>query len=87
MLSASWDTRRVGLAESGDADQADSNFAATLLVMPGHDLHQPLQGITSAYDVLAQTLDSEEQREERAGTAAANDIVQAIELLQSRHRA
>ena len=54
-----------------EADQAD--FSATLLAMAGHDLRQPLQLITSAHDVLAQTLASEQQREElsRAGDATA----------------
>jgi two-component system, OmpR family, phosphate regulon sensor histidine kinase PhoR len=44
-----------------------------LLAIAGHDLRQPLQVITSAHDVLAQTLDSEEQREEltRAEDATA----------------
>jgi signal transduction histidine kinase len=70
---SSWDTRRIGSARSRDADQADRDFSATLLAMAGHDLRQPLQVITSAHDVLAQTLDSEEQREEltRAGEATA----------------
>ena len=42
------------------ATQAKSRFLATA----SHDLRQPLQVITSAHDVLAQILDSEEQREE-----------------------
>src|SRR5260370_22153671 len=53
------------------ADEADSDFSATLLAMAGHDLRQPLQVITSAHDVLAQTLDSEEQHEELARAADA----------------
>jgi hypothetical protein len=56
--AASRDTRRIGSAVSRGADQVDSNFSATLLAMAGHDLRQPLQLITSARDVLAQTLGS-----------------------------
>src|SRR6267154_1207640 len=47
---------RIGKLVSRDADQADSDFSATLLAMAGHDLRQPLQVITSAHDVLAQTI-------------------------------
>ena len=54
--AANWDTRRIGSALSRGADRVDSNFSATLLAMAGHDLRQPLQLITSAHDVLAQTL-------------------------------
>src|ERR1700724_2687331 len=50
---------------------ADSDFSATLLAMAGHDLRQPLQVITSAHDVLAETLASEEQQEELSRAAAA----------------
>jgi two-component system, OmpR family, phosphate regulon sensor histidine kinase PhoR len=90
-LPASWDTRRTGNALSREADQADSDFTATLLAMAGHDLRQPLQVITSAHDVLAQTLDSEEQREEltRAGDATAqlaSMLGQLVEALQLRER-
>src|SRR5260221_12590525 len=88
---AGWDAHRIGRAVSGDADQADSDFSATLLAMAGHDLRQPLQVITSAHDVLAQTLDSEEQREEliRAGDATAQPasmLGQLVEALQLRER-
>jgi two-component system phosphate regulon sensor histidine kinase PhoR len=79
---------RIDCAVSREADQADSDFSATLLAMAGHDLRQPLQVITSAHDVLAQTLDSEEQREElsRAGDATAQlasmleQLVEAVQL-------
>jgi len=89
---AGWDAHRIGRAVSGDADQADSDFSATLLAMAGHDLRQPLQVITSAHDVLAQTLDSEEQREElmRAGDATAqlaSMLGQLVEALELRERA
>jgi two-component system phosphate regulon sensor histidine kinase PhoR len=86
--------RRLGLigsAVSRDADQAGSDFSATLLAMAGHDLRQPLQVITSAHDVLAQTLDSEEQREElaRAEDATAqlaSMLDQLVEAVQLRER-
>jgi signal transduction histidine kinase len=86
--------RRLGCIDSvvsRDADQADSDFSATLLAMAGHDLRQPLQVITSAHDVLGQTLDSEEQREEltRAEDATAqlaNMLGQLVEALQLRER-
>jgi two-component system, OmpR family, phosphate regulon sensor histidine kinase PhoR len=82
---------RIGRAASREADQADSDFSATLLAMAGHDLRQPLQIITSAHDVLAQTLDSEEQREEltRAADATAelaSMLGQLVEALQLRER-
>src|SRR5260370_41693166 len=88
-LPAGWDTRRIGSALSGDAGQADSDFSATLLAMVGHDLRQPLQVITSAHEVLAQTLDSEEQREElmqaRNATAQlAGMLGQLVEVLELR---
>src|SRR5260221_2257294 len=81
----------IGGAVSPEADQADSDFSATLLAMAGHDLRQPLQVITSAHDVLAQALDSEEQREElmRAGDATAqlaSMLGQLVEALQLRER-
>jgi two-component system phosphate regulon sensor histidine kinase PhoR len=87
-LPDSWDTRRVDSAPSWDAEEADSDFSATLLAMAGHDLRQPLQVITSAHDVLAPTLDHEEQREElrRAESATAQlagmlgQLVEALEL-------
>jgi signal transduction histidine kinase len=67
------------------------NFSATLLAIAGHDLRQPLQIITSAHDVLAQTLDSAEQREEltRATAAAArlaSMLGQIVETLRLRER-
>ena len=88
---AHWDTRRLGGALSRDAGQVDRDFSATLLAMAGHDLRQPLQVITSAHDILAQTLDSEEQREEltRAGDATAqlaNMLGQLVEALHLRER-
>src|SRR5258708_18470014 len=61
---ARWDMRHVGSLVSREADQADSDFSATLLAMAGHDFRQPLQLITSAHVVLAVTLDGEGQREE-----------------------
>src|SRR5260370_11392642 len=82
---------RIGRAVNRDADQVDSDFSATLLAMAGHDLRQPLQVITSAHDVLAQTLDSEEQREELmpAGDATAqlaSMLGQLVEAVQLRER-
>jgi signal transduction histidine kinase len=90
-LPAGWGTRRISGAVTRNADQADSGFSATLLAMAGHDLRQPLQVITSAHDVLAQTLGSEEQREElmRAEDATArlaSMLRQLIEALQLRER-
>src|ERR1700693_638051 len=87
-LPGSWDTPPTPAARSRDAGQVDGDFSATLLAMAGHDLRQPLQVITSAHDVLAQTLDTEEQREEltRAGDATAHlasmlgQLVEALEL-------
>ena len=78
---------RIDSAVSREADRAETDFSATLLAMAGHDLRQPLQLITSAHDVLALTLDSEEQREEltRAGDATAqlaSMLGQLIEALQ-----
>jgi signal transduction histidine kinase len=66
-------------------------FSATLLAMAGHDLRQPLQVITSAHDVLALTLSSEEQREEltRAEDATAqvaSMLGQLVEALKLRER-
>ena len=82
---------RIGGAVSGEADQAASDFSATLLAMAGHDLRQPLQVITSAHDVLAQTLASEEQREELsqaedATAQLASMLGQLVEALQLRER-
>jgi len=89
--AAGWETPRIGSALSRDADHAGSDFLATLLAMAGHDLRQPLQVITSAHDVLARTLASEEQREEltRAGDATAqlaSMLGQLVEALQLRER-
>ena len=63
----------------------------SLLAMAGHDLRQPLRLITSAHDVLAQTLDSEQQREElaRAEDATAqlaSMLGQLVDALQLRER-
>jgi signal transduction histidine kinase len=82
---------RIGSAMGGDADQADSDFLATLLAMAGHDLRQPLQVIKWAHDVLARNLDSEEQREEltRADNATKQLAImlgQLVEALQFRER-
>ena len=74
-----------------EAEHAKRDFSATLLAMAGHDLRQPLQVITSAHDVLAQTLDDEEQREELtraedATTQLASMLGQLVEALQLRER-
>jgi two-component system phosphate regulon sensor histidine kinase PhoR len=84
---ARWGMPRVGSAVSRDAHQADGDFSAMLLAMAGHDLRQPLQLITSAHDVLAQTLASDEQREELARaedatTQLASMLGQLVEALQ-----
>jgi signal transduction histidine kinase len=89
--AVSWDTWRIGSAPRGDAGQAGSDFAATLLAMVGHDLRQPLQVIISAHDVLAQTDACEEQREEltRAENPTkqlASMLGQLVEALQLRER-
>jgi two-component system phosphate regulon sensor histidine kinase PhoR len=91
-LRAGWTGHGVGIAISHDADQADSDFPATLLAMAGHDLRQPLQVITSAHDVLARTLASEDQRLElrRARNATARlagMLGQLVEALHLRERA
>jgi signal transduction histidine kinase len=88
---ARWDMRRIGGAASREADQADSDFSATLLAMAGHDLRQPLQIITSAHDVLALTFNRDEQRQElrraRDATAQlAGMLGQLVEALQLRER-
>src|SRR5437868_4436807 len=87
----SWDTRPVNAARNRNAARADSDFTATLLAMAGHDLRQPLQVITNAHDILAQTLASEEQREEliRAADATrqlAGMLGQLVEALQLREQ-
>src|SRR5207253_1864022 len=63
----------------------------TLLAMAGHDLRQPLQLIVNVHDVLAQTLETDEQREEltRAREATAqltSMLAQLVEALQLRDR-
>jgi two-component system, OmpR family, phosphate regulon sensor histidine kinase PhoR len=88
---ASCDTQRIASTLGRDAGQADGEFSSTLLAMAGHDLRQPLQLITSAHDVLALTLGSEEQREEltRAADATAqlaSMLGQLVEALQLRQR-
>ncbi len=90
-VPAAWDTRRIGSTLSREEDQAASDFSATLLAMARHDLRQPLQLITSAHDVLVQTLASEEQREELAravdATAQlASMLGQLVEALRLRER-
>jgi two-component system, OmpR family, phosphate regulon sensor histidine kinase PhoR len=87
----SWGMRCMGSALIRDASQVDSDFSATLLAMAGHDLRQPLQVITSAHDVLAQTLASEEQREqliraENATAQLASMLGQVVEALRLRER-
>jgi two-component system phosphate regulon sensor histidine kinase PhoR len=86
-----WSTPSIADAVSGDADQADSSFSATLLAMAGHDLRQPLQVITSAHDVLARTFAIEEQREElrraeKATKRLAGMLGQLVEALQLHER-
>jgi signal transduction histidine kinase len=59
--------------------------------MAGHDLRQPLLVITSAHDVLAQTLASEEQQEqliraENANAQLASMLGQVVEALRLRER-
>jgi two-component system phosphate regulon sensor histidine kinase PhoR len=89
--AAGWGMLRVGSALSRDAGRVHSDFAATLLAMAGHDLRQPLQVITSAHDVLAQTLAREEQQEpliraEIATAQLARMLGQLVEALQLRQR-
>ena len=80
-------TRRIGVAAPATAE---SDFSAALLAMAGHDLRQPLQVITSAHDVLAQVLDSEEQEElmraQDATVRLARMLHQLIEALELRDR-
>ena len=86
--------RRVGRIDSAvsrEADRAETDFSATLLAMAGHDLRQPLQLITSAHDILAPTLDGEEQQQElmRAREATgqlAGMLGQLVEVVQLRER-
>jgi two-component system, OmpR family, phosphate regulon sensor histidine kinase PhoR len=87
-LSTGRDPRCIGSAVSREADKAASDFSATLLAMAGHDLRQPLQLITSAHDILAQTPLSKEQREELSRAAGATaqlagmlgQLVEALQL-------
>jgi two-component system, OmpR family, phosphate regulon sensor histidine kinase PhoR len=88
---ARWETRRVDDGASRETDRAASDFSATLLAMAGHDLRQPLQIMTSAHDVLAPTLNTEEQREELARAAdataqLASMLGQLVEAVQLRER-
>ncbi len=90
-LHNGWASRGVGIAARGRANLVDSDFSAALLAMAGHDLRQPLQVITSAHDVLAQILHSDEQRQELAraadATAQLADMLgQLVEALQLRER-
>jgi two-component system phosphate regulon sensor histidine kinase PhoR len=89
--AANWETRRIGSSPRREAGRAYTDFSATLLAMAGHDLRQPLQLIVNVHDVLAQTLDSDEQREEltRAREATAqltSMLAQLVEALQLRER-
>jgi two-component system, OmpR family, phosphate regulon sensor histidine kinase PhoR len=89
--ATTWDARRIGSTLSREADEAAGDFSATLLAMAGHDLRQPLQLITSAHDILALTLDGEEQQQElmRAADATAqlaSMLGQLVEALQLRER-
>jgi len=86
-----WNVPSTGSAIRRHADERGNDFSALLLAMAGHDLRQPLQVITNAHDVLAQTLISEEQREElaRAEDATrqlAGMLGQLVEALQLRER-
>lgn len=90
VLPAVRGTRSIASAASRDADQAAADFSSTLLAMAGHDLRQPLQIITSAHDVLARSLQDDEQRKElvRAGDATSRlaamlgQLVEALQLHQ-----
>jgi two-component system phosphate regulon sensor histidine kinase PhoR len=84
---AGWGTSSIDIAMSRNPELVDSDFPATLLAMAGHDLRQPLQLITSAHDVLARILHSDEQREELARaedatTRLASMLGQLVEALQ-----
>lgn len=75
-----------------DANLADGNFPATLLAMAGHDLRQPLQVITSAHDVLAQSLHTKKKqrkelvRAEDATAPLAGMLDQLVEAMQLHRR-
>jgi two-component system phosphate regulon sensor histidine kinase PhoR len=89
--AANWGMWPIGSGLNRGASRVDSDFSATLLAMAGHDLRQPLQVITGAHDVLAQTLASEEQREQliRAENATAqltSMLGQVIDALRLRER-
>ncbi len=89
--AANWGMRRIGSALIRHASQVDGDFSTTLLAMAGHDLRQPLQVITSAHDVLAQTLAGEEQREqliraENATVQLAGMLGQVVEALRLREQ-
>jgi len=88
--AASGGMRHIGSTLSRDASQVDNDFSAALLAMAGHDLRQPLQVITSAHDVLAQTLAREEQeqliRAEIATAQLASMLGQLVEALRLRER-
>jgi two-component system, OmpR family, phosphate regulon sensor histidine kinase PhoR len=62
--------------------QRASDFHAVLLAMAGHDLRQPLQSITGAYDWLARRLTtSSEQEYIRRGHAAIMNLTRQLDLL------
>lgn len=89
--AASGGMPHIGSTLSRDASQVDNDFSAALLAMAGHDLRQPLQVITSAHDVLAQTLATEEQQEqliraEIATAQLAGMLGQLVEALRLRER-
>ena len=84
-------TWRIGGALSREADEADSDFSATLLAIAGHDLRQPLQVISSAHEVLGTMLRSVEQQHKLVQAADATArltrmLGQLVEALQLRER-
>ena len=87
-FSVGWTGQEAGIALGQDTNLAGSNFLATLLAMAGHDLRQPLQVITSAQNVLARMLHSDQQREELSRAEHATkrlasmlgQLVEALEL-------
>jgi len=87
-FSVGWTGQEAGIALGQDTNPAGSNFLATLLAMAGHDLRQPLQVITSAQNVLARMLHSDQQREELSRAEHATkrlasmlgQLVEALEL-------
>jgi|HubBroStandDraft_6_1064221.scaffolds.fasta_scaffold126464_3 two-component system phosphate regulon sensor histidine kinase PhoR len=83
MATSSYSVVSATISDSG---LAHSNFPATLLAMAGHDLRQPLQAITSAHDILARIVHSDEQleelaRAEDATTQLAGMLGQLVEAL------